>query len=73
MVYGDVSFLFMGDGEKEVENDILNDNIKADILKVGHHGFNTSSTSQFLNTVKPMICNYLMRVKTINTICRTMM
>ena len=53
VVYGDVSFLFMGDGEKEVENDILNDNIKADILKVGHHGSNTSSTSQFLNTVKP--------------------
>lgn len=53
MTYGDLKYLFMGDAEKENEearswNDI-------DVLKVGHHGSNTSTTQEFLNQVLPEI------------------
>ncbi len=51
--YGETSFLWMGDAEKEVENDLLDSNIKANVLKVGHHGSNTSSTMEFLQRVQP--------------------
>lgn len=51
------SFLFMGDAELEVEQEILNKNIelKSDILKVGHHGSITSSQQEFLEKVNPQI------------------
>ena len=47
--------LFTGDAEKLVEDEILesNYNIKADVLKVGHHGSSTSSSENFLNKVSP--------------------
>lgn len=53
LTYGEQKFLFMGDAEKENEearkwNDV-------DVLKVGHHGSNTSSSSKFLNQVLPEI------------------
>lgn len=53
MTYGELKYLFMGDAEKENEearnwNDV-------DVLKVGHHGSNTSSTEEFLNQVLPEI------------------
>lgn len=51
--YGATSFLWMADAEKEVENDLLDSNIKANVLKVGHHGSNTSSTMEFLQRVQP--------------------
>lgn len=55
LTYGNNSFLFTGDAEKSVEKQLLNSgvDIKADVLKLGHHGSNTSSTDSFLNTVKP--------------------
>lgn len=48
-------FLFMGDAGVEVEEDLiekynLND---IDVLKVGHHGSNTSSSKFFINNIKP--------------------
>ena len=45
----------MGDATSNVEKDLLNNNInlKSDVLKVGHHGSNYSSTIDFLNEVKP--------------------
>ena len=48
-------FLFMGDAEIEKEKDILDKyNISdIDILKVGHHGSKTSSSSPFINKVNP--------------------
>lgn len=49
--YGNTSFLFMGDAEKENEKQI--NWPKTDVLKVGHHGSNTSSTEKFLQQVKP--------------------
>ncbi len=53
--YKDVSFLFTGDAEKSEERGIINSgqNIKADVLKVAHHGSITSSGVDFLNEVNP--------------------
>ena len=51
--YNKTSYLFMGDGESEVENGRNWD--KVNILKVGHHGSNTSSKDSFLKQVKPDI------------------
>lgn len=55
MTYSDVSFLFMGDAERLEEADILKAgyNVKADVLKVGHHGSKTSSSEKFLKSVSP--------------------
>ena len=53
LTYGKTSVLFMGDAEKEVETKIQNKNIAADVLKVGHHGSNTSSSKSFLEKVNP--------------------
>ncbi len=53
--YNNVSFLFTGDAEKVEEEDIINSNadLKATVLKVGHHGSKTSSSYNFLSKVKP--------------------
>lgn len=53
--YGNTSYLLMGDATSNVEKDLLNNNVnlKSDVLKVGHHGSNYSSTIDFLNRVKP--------------------
>ena len=51
------TIIFTGDAEASAENDILNSNINidADILKVGHHGSDSSSTEKFLKQVTPMV------------------
>lgn len=53
--YGDVSFLFTGDAEMMAEYIAIDSAtpIKADVLKVGHHGSRTSSTLEFLTAVDP--------------------
>lgn len=53
--YGENSFLFTGDAEDISENEILLNkfDIKSDVLKVGHHGSNSSTTSEFLKAVNP--------------------
>lgn len=51
MNYLEQRYLFMGDSEKEVENS--RDWNKVNVLKVGHHGSNTSSTERFLNQIRP--------------------
>ena len=55
MTFKNTSFLFMGDAEKESENDMMNNNfnLEADVLKVGHHGSKTSTSSAFLRKVNP--------------------
>lgn len=55
--YKDKSFLFAGDIEKEAENDLLEKkiNLKSNILKIAHHGSDTSSGDKFLEAVKPEI------------------
>lgn len=49
--FGNTSFLFMGDAEKENEETI--NWPKTDVLKVGHHGSNTSSSKKFLEQIEP--------------------
>jgi len=55
--YGKTSFLFTGDAQKDVEKEILatNEDISADVLKVGHHGSSTSTTNDFLKKVNPSL------------------
>jgi len=79
LVYGQTSFLLMGDAEVEVEKELLNlapgpsplegeggtirqlaesrgeVNLQANVLKVGHHGSDTSSSQEFLEAIKPEI------------------
>ena len=55
-VYGDVEFLFTGDCSWKCENELAKTDgrkLRADILKAGHHGSKYSSTSSFLEKVKP--------------------
>lgn len=56
IVYGENSFILMGDAEKINEYDIMEDygnEIESDVLKIGHHGSDTSSSYDFLKTVNP--------------------
>lgn len=54
-LYGNNSFLFMGDATSNVEKEILDSNIDSDVLKVGHHGSRYSSSVKFLNKVTPKV------------------
>lgn len=53
--YKNISLLFTGDAERDSELEILNTDVdlKADILKVAHHGSDSSSSAEFLDRVKP--------------------
>lgn len=49
------SFLFTGDIEKKAEMGLINEDINSDVLKVAHHGSDTSTYSPFLSRVSPEI------------------
>lgn len=53
--YGEKAFLFMGDAEKLSEGEILKRgyDVKADVIKLGHHGSSSSSSTQFIKKVNP--------------------
>lgn len=51
--YGNTSYLFTGDATDSTEEKIIDKDIEADVLKVGHHGSSYSSTEEFLNKVNP--------------------
>ena len=53
LTYKNTSYLFMGDATSSVEKDILDKDIKSDVLKVGHHGSQYSSTISFLKKASP--------------------
>lgn len=55
--FGKLSLLFTGDAERKEENELLKAglNLKAVILKVGHHGSKTASSPSFLTAVSPLI------------------
>lgn len=55
--YGETNFLFQGDAEKASENDVLaaGFDVRADVLKMGHHGSKTSSTEKYLRAVSPKL------------------
>lgn len=56
LTYRENSFLLMGDAEKLSEKEIMavsGMDVSADLIKVGHHGSNTSSGEEFLKRVNP--------------------
>ena len=55
IVFGETSFLFTGDAEKDEELSIISSGaeMKSTLLKVGHHGSYTSSTEEFLEAISP--------------------
>jgi competence protein ComEC len=55
ITFGARSFLLTGDIEKQAEARLAEskNDLRADVLKVAHHGSNTSSTIEFLERVKP--------------------
>lgn len=55
LAYGKTSFLFTGDAETKAEVDMIGAKalLKADVLKVGHHGSDTSTSAEFLKAVAP--------------------
>lgn len=52
---GDIRFLLTGDAEKESEKEMIDagEDLRADVLKCGHHGSSTSSSAAFLKAVRP--------------------
>lgn len=55
VVFGNHAFLFTGDAGKAVEKDLLKSgyDLRADVLKVSHHGSNTGNTLSFIKKVAP--------------------
>lgn len=59
VTYKNKSFLFTGDAEKTSEKEMCSkfkNELKSDVLKLGHHGSSSSTTNEFLNSVNPSIC-----------------
>lgn len=58
MEYQSSSFLFTGDIEQKIEKQLVTHkkDIEADVLKVPHHGSDTSSSKEFIKEVSPDIC-----------------
>ncbi|MBU4310156.1 MBL fold metallo-hydrolase, partial [bacterium] len=56
--FGDISFLFTGDVEKEAEGEMVlryGDGLKSTVLKASHHGSRTGSSLSFLKAVRPQV------------------
>lgn len=53
--YKDTSFLLSGDAESEEEQEIVDSgaDLKSDVYHAGHHGSNTSSSSEWLKKISP--------------------
>ncbi len=53
--YGDFSMLFMGDAEEQTEARLLGKdlNLKANVIKIAHHGSKYATTEKFLQRVQP--------------------
>ncbi len=51
--FGDTSALLVGDAHERIEKLLAAEASQVDLLKVGHHGSNTSSSPEFLQAVHP--------------------
>ncbi len=58
--YGKTTFLLMGDAGSPTESSLLAAGLlsKVDILKVGHHGSNSGTSSAFLDVIRPTVAIY---------------
>lgn len=58
VTYGNNSFLFTGDCEEAAEREMLHSgfDLRADVMKAGHHGSDTSNSRAFLEAVQPKVC-----------------
>lgn len=56
ITYGEIDIIMTGDAETEIEELLLESgqDISAEILKIGHHGSNTSTSEEFLDSVNPI-------------------
>jgi beta-lactamase superfamily II metal-dependent hydrolase len=57
LAHGETAFLFTGDAEEKSEREMLKSRqpLRADVLKVGHHGSRSSTTAEFLDAVSPSV------------------
>lgn len=59
LVYGETSFMLMGDATKYTENliswNVNDEDLKSDVLKLGHHGSKTSSSEFWIEKVSPKV------------------
>jgi competence protein ComEC len=59
LVYNQIEIMLTGDAAQDIENKLVdkfgekNKNLKAEILKAGHHGSKTSTSPKFLKSVSP--------------------
>ncbi|MHB1041945.1 MAG: ComEC/Rec2 family competence protein [Eubacteriales bacterium] len=56
VIYGKHAFLLTGDAEIQSEREMIEagEDLRADVLKVGHHGSRTSTSASFLKAVQPV-------------------
>ncbi len=59
-IYGDMKFVVTGDAYQEQELSMMQSSMEVDatILRLGHHGSNTSSSQAFLQAVDPEVAIY---------------
>ncbi len=55
--YGEIDFLLPGDLEKKGERELIAhyDNLRSEVLKIGHQGSKTSTTEEFLSAIQPQV------------------
>lgn len=55
LTVGQTAFLFQGDAEKEVEQEILDNgyDLSCNVIKLGHHGSSTSSSKAYIEAASP--------------------
>ena len=55
VTYGETAFMFTGDAGYSAELEILDENLRSDVLKVGHHGSFGSTCTAFLKETEPSV------------------
>lgn len=50
---GNYNYLFLGDASKKIEEKLINYQLDVDVVKVSHHGSNTSTSAKFYQSINP--------------------